>query len=118
MGREKSLREVLGPVLDPWRREELLRQVLDTEGRGESKITLSLVRENFDEIKFSNITDLKLRRLSFWSHVETIDIVSHDRSISFAVCRITQLVGVGPDIKETKRIFIRIQDGVKTYHHH
>lgn len=115
MGRERFLREVLGPVLDPWRREELLKQVISIQEGGESKITLSLVRENFHEVKFSNITDLKLRRLSFWSHLEMIDIVSRDRAISFAVCLITQLVGVGPDIKETKKIFTRIQDGVNTY---
>ena len=115
MGREKFLRDVLGPVLEPRRREELLRQVVDMEGRGESKIALSLVRENFDEVKFSNITELKLRRLSFWSHLKTIDIVSQGRSISFAVCGVTTLVGVGIDVNETQKMFTRIQNGVNTY---
>jgi hypothetical protein len=115
LGGEKFVGEILGPVLDPWKREELLKQVLNMEEGDENKIALSLVRENFDEVNFSNIIDLQLRRLSFWSHLRIIDIVSQDKTISFVVCGITPFVGVGPDNKKTQKIFAIIQNEVKTY---
>ncbi len=115
LGAEKFIEEILGPVLDPWKREEILKQVLNMKEGDENRIVVSLVRENFDEVKFSDIIDLELRRLSFWSYVRTIDIASQDRTISFVVCGVTPLVGVGPDIKKTQKIFTIIQNGVKAY---
>jgi hypothetical protein len=41
-GRETFLKEVLGPVLDPWKREEVLEQVVDMEDGDENKIILYL----------------------------------------------------------------------------
>jgi hypothetical protein len=111
-GREKFIREVLGPLIDPWRREEFLKQVI--EARDESEITLSLVREEFDEVKFSNITELKFRRLSFWSGRKTIDVTFQGGSISFIVCAFT-LWGVITRFDETKKVFKSIQKGVNTY---
>ena len=86
-GREKFLKEVLGPVLDPWKREEVLEQVVDMEDGDENKIVLYIVRENFDEVRFLNIIGLKLRHPSFWSYLKTINIKYQAGSnISFAVC--------------------------------
>jgi hypothetical protein len=115
-GREKFLTEVLGPVLNPWKREEALKQVADMEDGDESKIVVSLVRENFDEVRFSNIIELKLRRHSFWAYLRTIDITYQSgSSISFAVCIFNPLLGIERDINVTKKVFTSIQNGVNTY---
>jgi hypothetical protein len=114
--REKFVREVLGPVLEPVRREELLKQVLEIEeGIDESQIALSLVRENFDEVKFSNITEFKFRRLSFWSGRKTIDVTFEGGSISFLVCALFPPWGMITRFDKTKKLFRSIQNEVNTY---
>ena len=115
-GREKFLKEVLGPVLDPWKREEVLEQLVDMEDGDENKIVLYIVRENFDEVRFSNIIELKLRRHSFWSYLKTIDITYQaGSSISFAVCIFNPLLGLQADVNATKKVYTSIQNGVNSY---
>ena len=119
-GRNKFFQEVLGPYLDPWKKEETLKQVqskMDERHRIagiSSEIVVSIVKEDFDEVKFSNITAFKLRRNSLWSNMRTIDMTFQGGSVSFRVCEVTAL-GVQPSIKETQAIFVRIQKWIKAY---
>ena len=113
-GRNKFLNEIFGPILDPWRREELLERMLSAKDeREEGEIVLSIVREEFDEVKFSNITGLTLRRHG-WSGVTMIEITYQGGWISFAGCAFTPW-GVQPITKITQDIFVSIQNGVGTY---
>ena len=116
-GRNKFIKEILGCVFD---REEVVGQVVAKidEGRliGVSgEIVVSIVREKFDDVKFSNITELKLRRNSLWSNMRTIDIRFQGGSISFRACEFNYLFGMSTNVIETEEIFTRIQNGVNTY---
>jgi hypothetical protein len=113
-GRNKFLREVLGPVIDPWKREELLERMQASKDEEEEReIILPMVRDRFDEVKFSNISELTLRRHRWYSE-ETINVTYVGGSISFVGCTLTPW-GILPTRELTQDIFRRIQKGVYTY---
>jgi len=117
--REKFIREVLGPALDPWKRDELLKQVLDIDvvnQNDEREIVLSIVLENFSEVKFSDIVELKLRRrFLWWSSEKIIDVTYQGGSISFHVSDLNIFFGLPHLYIETQNVFESIQNGVNTY---
>jgi hypothetical protein len=119
-GRNKFFQEVFGPYLDPWKREETVKQVLSKMderhriGGVSREIVVSVVREDFDEVHLSDITGFKLRRNSLWSNMKTIDMTFQGRSVSLRICEVTAL-GVQPNINETQATFVRIQKRMEAY---
>src|SRR4030042_6506947 len=88
-GMEKFIKEFLGPYLDPLSREGIVEQT-KRDADDKSQNFVSLVREEFDEVKFSNIIELKFQRIPFWSGRKMIYITFKEGgSISFLVCGIT-----------------------------
>ena len=96
-----------------------MKQVLDIDivnQNNEREIVLSIVPENFNEVKFSDIAELKLRRqFLWWSFEKMIDVTYQGRSISFHVCDLNIFFGLPHLYIETQNIFETIQNGVNTY---
>ena len=117
--REKFIREILGPILDPRKRDELLKQVLDIDimNKGdEREIVLPIVRENFNEVKFSDIIELKLRRrFLWWSFEKIIDVTYQGGSVSFHVCDLNIFFGLPHLYIETQNVFESVQKGMNTF---
>lgn len=79
-----------------------------------SQLFVSFVREEFDEIKVSNIIELKFQRIPFWSGRKMIYITFQSESISFLVCDFTPW-GVMVMSDQTRKVFESIQIGMNTY---
>jgi hypothetical protein len=109
-GRLRFFKELLGPVLDPWTSEETIQRILATGDATE--FTIAIVREKFEEVRFLDITGLKLRR-NFLLGLRAIDLAFQGQALSFAVCAFTPW-GVLRAGKETEKLYARLRG--KTAH--
>jgi len=130
--REKFIRDILGPVLDPRQRDEILKQIIELDIRNQiekqnsveakkdiKEVFLAIVLENFSEVKFTDILELKLRRgRSWWSIEKIIDVTYEGGNISFHVSDLNIFFGLPHLYIETQNIFARIQNGLDAYRRH
>lgn len=109
------LQDFFGPYLASWDREGIVVRVLnkrDADDKGQ--IVISLIREEFDKVKFSDVIDFKYQRIPSWWGRKMICITFQGGSISFVVwCRFTGGVMVVSD--NSKEAFGSIQNTMNTY---
>jgi hypothetical protein len=114
-GMAKFFKELFESYLEPGDREGIVVRVLGKRDAGDKgQIFISLIREEFDEVKFSDIIELEYQRIPPWWGRKMICITFQGGSILFVVwCRFTGGVMVISD--NTKEAFGSIQNAMNTY---
>ena len=114
-GMATFFKELFEPYLDPWDREGIVVRVLGKRDAGDKgQIFISLIREEFDEVKFSDIIELEYQRIPPWWGRKMIYMMFQGGSISFVVwCGFTSDTMTISD--KTKEVFTSIQNGINTY---